>query len=237
MNVLRKYSILYFSIVACFFLAALLAAAGAERAVSAGGEGSGVRICLDPGHGGEDGGAVSVTGVQESAINLQLALRLRDLMTFCGQRVFMTREGDYALYGDDCATIAQKKASDLRSRAALVSDCPGAILLSIHQNHYSDGRYRGAQVFFNGAAGSEDLARSIQDALRIALDPDNHREIKKADGVYLLSHIDNTAVLVECGFLSNGAEEILLRDSEYQKKISCAISAGLLNYLNNLTVI
>lgn len=228
MKAIREYGKLYLAIIGCFTLAAILAALAPGQTIPASGEGRGSVIYLDPGHGGEDGGAVSITGVQEKDINLEISLRLRDLLRFCGQSVRMTREGDRAVYDEGCTTIAQKKASDLRNRAAMLREMPGATLLSIHQNQFPEEKYRGAQVFYNAAEGSKALAEAMQAAIK-ALDPGNHREIKRSEGVYLMEQIDNTAVLIECGFLSNREEELLLRDESYQKKIACAVSAGLLN--------
>ena len=144
----------------------------------------------------------------------------------------MTREGDYALYDPDCTTVARKKSSDLRNRAALLNACPGAVLLSIHQNHFPEGQYRGAQVFYNDASGSRKLAEQIQKALRQGVDPGNRRQVKKSENVYLMEHINNTAALVECGFLSNREEAAQLQEASYQQKIACGICAGLLRYLN-----
>ena len=231
MKALQQYGKVYLTVILCFALAALLAATATDRVIPVSEAGNGDVIYLDPGHGGEDGGAISVTGVQESGINLEISLRLRDLLHFCGKTVKMTRNGDYAIYDDGCDTIARKKSSDLRNRVALLQEAPGAILVSIHENQFSDGQYHGAQVFYNQASNSEALAKLMQEQLRLGLDPTNHREIKKSEGVYLMEHIENTAILVECGFLSNREEEEKLRDASYQKKIACAIGSGLMEYL------
>lgn len=79
---------------------------------------------------------------------------------------------------------------------------PGAILVSIHQNHFSEGRYHGAQVFYAAAPGSDTLAEGVQTALRMALNPDNNRQIKPGSAIYLLEEITCPGILVECGFLS-----------------------------------
>ena len=54
-------------------------------------------VVLDAGHGGEDGGATGVSGTSEAALNLDIALRLRDLLRLCGVRVSMIRETDTAV--------------------------------------------------------------------------------------------------------------------------------------------
>lgn len=231
METLRQYGKLYLSMILCFSVAALLAATLGNEVQSVSGEGSGSVIIIDPGHGGEDGGAISINGVPESGINLEICLRLRDLLQLCGLQTKMTRDGDYAIYDEGSQTIAQKKASDLRNRVALMQQNPGAILLSIHQNQFPDEKYHGAQVFYNKGPDSEPLAKTMQEALRAGLDPENHRQVKPSEGVYLMEQSSNTAILVECGFLSNREEEAKLREEGYQKNITCAISGGLLRFL------
>ena len=72
-----------------------------------------VRLVLDAGHGGEDGGAVSLTGVPESRMNLAIALRLEDILAFCGLPSAALRREDISLYSDGAATLREKKVSDL----------------------------------------------------------------------------------------------------------------------------
>lgn len=221
----------YLAVIAAILAAAMLSGSLRETVLPASGEGRGPLVYLDPGHGGEDGGACSAGGMPESKINLEISLRLRDLLHLCGLQTAMTREGDYALYDPACTTVAQKKSSDLRSRAALLNACPEAILLSIHQNHFPEGKYRGAQVFYNDVVGSKALSESIQEALRQGVDPNNRRQVKRSERVYLMEQIQNTAALVECGFLSNREEATLLQEASYQQRITCGVCAGLMRYL------
>jgi N-acetylmuramoyl-L-alanine amidase len=188
-------------------------------------------IVLDAGHGGEDGGATSVSGVPESRYNLEIARRLRDLFAFAGVQTHMIRETDTAVYTGSCRTIAEKKISDLKNRAKTVNALPNALLISIHQNFFPEPKYRGTQVFYAGTDGSEALAKIIQDTVRETVDPDNHRQIKKSQSVYLMEHIRCTGVLVECGFLSNAQEDELLKTPAYQKKLAAAIAGSAARYL------
>ena len=71
----------------------------------------------------------------------------------------------------------------------------------------------------------------MQNALCEAADASQRREIKKAESVYLLNNIRCTAVLIECGFLSNPQEDMLLQSGEYQKKLVCAISNAVIEHL------
>ncbi len=237
MEPIRRYWKYYLAAIGLCTALALLAAGYSEKAITVSGEGSAPLIFVDPGHGGEDGGALSVSGVKESGINLEISLRTRDLLRFCGLRTAMTREGDHALYEDGCTTFSQKKSSDLRRRAAMLRDAPDAILLSIHQNKFPEAKYRGAQVFYNRNPASKPLAEAMQNALRDGLDAANHRKPKPADGVYLMEKIENCAVLIECGFLSNPDEEALLRTEDYQKKLACGICAGLLHGIEGETLL
>lgn len=188
-------------------------------------------VIIDAGHGGVDGGAVSCTGVYESAINLEISLKINDLMHLLGVQTIMIRDTDRSVYtsGD---TIAAKKISDIKERVRVVNTAPNALLVSIHQNNFHDSRYSGAQVFYNACAESKELASIIQTAFRENLNSNNKRQIKRSSGVYLMEHINCPGILIECGFLSNSAEEAMLRNEVYQKKLSCMIAATVCQYLN-----
>lgn len=231
----RRHGIL--SVIVCYILIVGLFLAGTglgNRAVTVIAERIPVerehRIVIDAGHGGEDGGATSCTGRLESAYNLEISLRLNDLLHLLGYDTVMIRTTDTAVYTKG-ETIAQKKVSDLKERVRIVNETENALLLSIHQNNFPDGRYSGAQVFYAGTEGSEALAKQLQSVLVESLNPGSNRQAKKSDGVYLMEHIDCTGVLIECGFLSNAAEEAKLRSSEYQKKLCCVIAATVSSYL------
>lgn len=187
-------------------------------------------VMIDAGHGGEDGGAISVSGIRESTLNLEISLRLNDFLNFLGIRTRMVRTTDISVYTEG-STIAQKKVSDIRNRVNMVESTPNVLLVSIHQNHFSEAKYRGAQVFYAVTDDSEALAKMLQSSIASQVDPNNHRECKKAQDIYLMNHISCPAVLVECGFLSNYEEEQLLRDPNYQKKLAAAIGCCIFNYL------
>ena len=190
------------------------------------------RIIIDPGHGGEDGGATSRAGILESRYNLEISLRLNDLLQLLGHETELIRTTDTSVYTTG-ETIAQKKISDLKQRVKTVNETPNALLLSIHQNHFSDSRYRGAQVFYASTEGSRELAKKLQSAFVSTLNPGSSRKSKKCEGIYLMERIRCPGILIECGFLSNPEEEALLRDGAYQKKLSCVIAATVGEYLSN----
>lgn len=181
-------------------------------------------IIVDAGHGGIDGGATSCSGVLESQINLDIALRLNDLLCFLGYDTKMVRTTDTSIHTEG-NTIAAQKVSDLKQRVKLVNETENAILISIHQNTFSDGRYSGAQVFYAADEISQRLARELQSDFIYALNPGSKRKSKPSDGIYLMQNIQRPGVLIECGFLSNPEEESRLRNAGYQKEIACVIAS------------
>lgn len=188
-------------------------------------------MVIDAGHGGEDGGAVSLSGAMESQINLAIAQRLDQLFGLFGVPVTMLRCEDISLHSDDAETLRQKKVSDLHNRVEAVNAAENAILISIHQNSFSDSRYSGAQVFFAPTDGSREFAEYTQEVLRVALDTNNQRVATEIpDTVYLMNHIDCPAILVECGFLSNAAEDQLLQTPEYQLMVAISLAGSYLQY-------
>ena len=186
-------------------------------------------VILDAGHGGEDGGAVSVTGVPESQLNLEIVQKLRDILALCGTDPVLLREEDISLHDQSASTLREKKRSDLQNRVAAVESMEGATRISIHQNTYPSSQYHGAQVFYAPTEGSQALAEHFQSVLREQLQPDNGRAAKQIpDSVYLMNHITCPAILVECGFLTNPGEEAKLRDPGYQRQLAAVLAGAWL---------
>ncbi len=204
-----------------------------ERPAAAAASASEVRpvVVLDAGHGGADGGAVSDSGVAESGINLAITQRLAEVFSFFGQPVLLTRTDETSLCGPEDVTLRQQKVSDTRNRVALVNGCAGARLISIHQNclpgHPS---VQGAQSFYNGVDGAQEVAERIQQALNDAVNASAKESKRISDSIYLMKHAECPAVLVECGFLSNREETLRLQQPEYQMQVAAAIAAGYLQY-------
>ena len=209
-------------------------ARAAARAVETLAQGTGreaYTIIIDPGHGGADGGAVGVTGVREAPINLAVGQKLRLVLALCGVDALMTRTDETTMADPEAQTISAKKVTDIKNRAAFINQVPGGLLVSIHQNMYTQSQYTGAQVFWSPTEHSQDLAEYAQTVLRQALDPDNRRMAKPADaGIYLMNHVTCPGILVECGFLSNPAEEQLLARDDYQTRLAATIAAALLGW-------
>ena len=187
-------------------------------------------IIIDAGHGGIDGGATSCTGKLESHMNLEIALRLEDLFHFLGYDTVMIRRTDESVYTEG-KTIASQKVSDLKERVRIVNETPGAVLVSIHQNTYSDSRYRGAQVFYGNDDRSKAMGQALQQNLISILNPGSNRKSKPAKGVFLMEHIQNPGILIECGFLTNPEEEALLNSDAYQIALCSVIAATVSEHL------
>lgn len=186
-------------------------------------------LVIDAGHGGEDGGAVSLSGISESTINLSIALKTDQLCGLFGVRTLLIRSEDTSIADEAAKTIRAKKRSDLMNRVDLVNGTPNAVLLSIHQNYYPSTRSKGAQVFFRRDRESQEWAAQMQELLRLSLDSSNSRNATQIpDSVYLMNHVNCRALLVECGFLSNPEEEALLNTNAYQTKLAAVLTASYL---------
>lgn len=205
--------------------------AAASASGTAGREEAQYVVVIDAGHGGRDGGKVSVDGVTyEKDINLAIAYRLKAYLEAEGIMVIMTREGDEGLYTE---SDSNKKAADLKHRIEMIDQAVPDLVVSIHQNSYHEPGVSGAQVFYyTGSEEGKRLAEVIQEQLRLSLDPDNHREAKANNTYYLLKKTSATIVIVECGFLSNPEEAALLKTEEYQDRVAWNIHLGVMQYLN-----
>ena len=189
-------------------------------------------VIIDAGHGGFDGGATAPDGTTEKDINLAVSLKLKKILTLYGYDVITLRDTDTAL-NTEGDTTRSKKRSDIINRYAVMEANPDSIYLCIHQNNFSASYCHGAQMFYcKSTDGSKELAECIQTSLK-AVQPDNDRVIKPCtDDVYLIYNAKTTALLVECGFLSNRDDLLNLKNEEYQMKLAFAISSGLNNYMN-----
>lgn len=191
-------------------------------------------IIIDAGHGGEDGGTQSADGVLEKDINLAISQKLQKILTRYGFETVMIRDRDRMIYDEGSNTVRMRKSSDLHNRMDIMKNHPGCIFLSIHQNHFGESKYNGAQVFYCKAqSGSESLADCIQKSIVSSLQKENTRQIKPCDSsVFLIHNAVSTAVMVECGFLSNAEEAERLSDNTYQYEMALAIAKGLVNYVD-----
>ena len=189
-------------------------------------------IVIDPGQGGEDGGAVGVTGIKEKDLNLKIALKLKEKLLNSGINVVMTRDTDIML----CDKNQQKKRkrTDFDNRIKIAQNYNNAIFISIHMNYFEDNSQSGAQIFYSkNNPESKEIASILREELKNSLNPNNKRQIKPSGKeIYLLSNLKIPACLIECGFISNPTEEQLLMSDNYQEKIAETIKNGLLKYFS-----
>ncbi len=185
-------------------------------------------VIIDAGHGGEDGGAVSQSGVCEKDINLRLSMLLGDIFDAAGYSAVQTRTEDRLLYDRNVNFQGRKKILDMAARLDIAKSHAAELFISIHMNAFPQPIYRGLQVYYSPHhKDSENIAKSIQALAKTSLQPANNRAVKPSGGkIYLLDKLDYPAVLVECGFLSNPDEAQLLCDADYLQKLAFVIFAA-----------
>ena len=195
--------------------------------------GSEVCVIIDAGHGGEDGGAVA-NDIIEKDINLSIANKLACVLKTAGYKVVLTRSEDEMVnaVGD---SLRERKVSDMHNRLDIFNENENNVVISIHQNKFTQEQYHGTQVFYStNNDKSFSLAASIRDDVKTLLQPENTRECKPAGSeIFLLSNSNVPSVIVECGFISNYEEAQKLKTEEYQDKMAFAIFAGFMDYINN----
>ena len=187
-------------------------------------------ILVDPGHGGYDGGArARVSGTWEKHINLAVALEVEKSLAARGASVVMTRREDEDLCEAERPASLTKKRQDMENRVAIAVANHADMVLSIHMNEYRDSRESGPQVFYRqGADAGRLLAGCLQEALIANLTPARERQAMAGD--YFILQLEAPSALVECGFISNAAEEKLLITPAYQAKLGEAIADGAAAY-------
>ena len=182
-------------------------------------------VVIDAGHGGRDAGTIGIDGTNEKDINLEIALKLRDYLEVSGIKTELVREGDYEFYPEGTDT----SRSDLYNRLDLVNSVSDSVLISIHQNHFTDEREHGTQIWYSpDNEESKLLADSILSNIKDNLQPDNERVNKESDSsYYILYNAKSPSIMIECGFMSNREENSKLKDNIYQSEIAYSILTGI----------
>ena len=210
-------------------LALCVRALNTAETVSTLGE-NGMRIVLDAGHGGIDGGVTGKeTGVKESDLNLSIVRLLKEELTGIGFDVVLTRKTENGLYG---TTAKGFKKRDMQRRKEIIEEADPALVVSVHQNFFSSRAMRGAQVFYSRESeGGKKLALATQERLNglYATQGVKARTIMSGE-YFMLECAACPSVIVECGFLSNAADEGLLCSKEWQKKLASSIASGIVAY-------
>lgn len=193
-------------------------------------------VVVDAGHGDFDSGAVAADGTEEKDINLKIALKLADILRANGHPVVMTRTDDNIMTGKGPSTAENRKRNDTQNRAYLIDSFSDAVMISIHQNTFSDRAQHGTQVFYGQKnVNSELLAEAVRLRVMQNLQPDNQRQCKRGyDNIYVLRVVENPIVMVECGFITNSAELAKLKEDGYQTQMAFVIYLGYCDYLKGL---
>ncbi len=186
-------------------------------------------IIIDPGHGGKDPGAVA-NDLIEKDLNMDIAMRLCELLRDCGYDVVLTRNGDYLLYDENIS--GSIKRQDLVNRVEFANLYPNSCYVAIHMNKYPAEYCKGLQTFYsNNNKLSNNLAENIQNSA-VLLQSDNKRVNKDGtDNIFVLENLKIPAVLVECGFLSNQEEANMLLKDEYKQALAFSIYYGIAEFM------
>lgn len=194
---------------------------------------SDITVVIDAGHGGEDGGAVA-NDIIEKDLNLSISNKLAYVLKNAGYKVVLTRCEDEMVDAEG-ESLRERKVSDMHNRLDLFNENENNVVISIHQNKFTQEQYHGTQVFYSANnEKSLSLATAIREDVRTLLQPENTRECKPAGSdIFLLNNTNVPAVIVECGFISNYEEAQKLKTEEYQDKMAFAIFAGFMDYINN----
>ena len=174
-------------------------------------------LVIDAGHGGIDCGALAADGSRESDINLTIAQKLRALAEFYALDNAMIRQDDTT----KSTSEEYSEHSDLVHRVELVNAESNPVLISIHQNSYPTGQPSGPQVIYALSGGSEAFGKLTHNR-RVAMPDDG--------SLYMLSHLECPAILVECGFMSNFSDIERLKSAEYQTALSAVLAASYIQY-------
>lgn len=188
-------------------------------------------VVLDAGHGGIDGGAVGTkTNVKESDINLSIVRKLEKHLKSFGFKVVLTRSDANGLYN---VFSRDYKQEDMQKRKDIIKKANANLVISIHMNSFPDRTSSGAQAFYDkDNAASKLFADVVQSELKLHL-PNARKESSYGD-YYILKCTQNPSIMVECGYLSNPEEELLLSSDEYQEKMSYYIFCGIIKYFQNI---
>jgi len=195
----------------------------------------GLKIVIDAGHGGIDGGVTGVqTGAKESDLNLAIAFALKQELEKTGFTVALTRKSQGGLYD---TTEKGFKKRDMQKRKEIIEKESPQMVLSIHQNFYPSHATRGAQVFYGKRnARSKTLAGILQSNLNAVYQKQGVKNRKSTYGEYfMLECYTAPSVIIESGFLSNPQDEKLLLDETFQKTLAKSIADSVLAFFSEQT--
>jgi len=195
-------------------LMAALATSGssdtAQTSTASQSSGSPTTVVIDAGHGGHDRGGIPGQTIAEKVMTLDVAQRLRNVLSASGYRVVMTRDSDVFV--------------PLPTRVSIANSYRNAIFVCIHFNATQRAGAGGIETYFY-SRGSLPLASAIHNYV-VGGAPSSNRGVRRR-GYYVLRRTNIPAVLVECGFLTNPTEAAYAQTASYRQKLAEEIAAGV----------
>lgn len=193
---------------------------------------NGKTVVIDPGHGGDDPGKIGVNKEKEKDVNSAISKKLFQVLNEQGYKVVLTRSEDVVLGDGDKFS----KISDLNKRCEIINNAyeenNKCIMVSIHQNSFTQTSVHGAQSFyFQRSEQSKLLGETLQKILNEKVN-EKEKKAKPNDSYYILINSKCPGIIVECGFLSNSDEATKLTNETYQKELAEILSEGISTYFN-----
>ena len=187
---------------------------------------------LQSAHGGDDPGKIGVNKEKEKDVNLAISKKLFQVLNEQGYKVVLTRSKDVVLGDGDKFS----KISDLNKRCEIINNAyeenNKCIMVSIHQNSFTQTSVHGAQSFyFQRSEQSKLLGETLQKILNEKVN-EKEKKAKPNDSYYILINSKCPGIIVECGFLSNSDEATKLTNETYQKELAEILSEGISTYFN-----
>jgi N-acetylmuramoyl-L-alanine amidase len=181
----------------------------------------GKRIILDPGHGGNDPGCISYSGLYEKDLTISVAKRLAPKLEGSAAQVIMTRSGDDTI--------------DVYKRTALANYAGGDIFVSLHMNSFRTSQKSGVEVYYySNAAQAKRLATAVHARL-LEKTGFSDSGVRIAQFV-VLRGTSMPAVLCEMGYLSNPDNERFLINEGFHEILAEALYQGICDYFGRSTV-
>jgi len=196
-------------------------------------------IVIDPGHGGIDGGT-NIGDILEKNINLEVGLKLKDLLIKKGATVVMTREIDESL-DDHIVGNGSRHREDLDARVRIINESEADLFMSIHVNYTKNEKKLGPMVLYHtNSEEGEYLAEHMQVYLNDIItykkmDIDAKHSVMSGN-YYITRNTTMAGIIIEIGFLSNEIERKLLIDPDHQSEIVEQITKGVISYFIDTTV-
>lgn len=201
-----------------------------ETPVVTNGSLQGRKITLDPGHGGNDSGAIGPTGVMEKSVTLRVATEVERLLQNAGATVYMTRTTDTEVSpkGANASDI-----EELQARCDVGNNSNSDIFVSIHMDSFSGPAARGTTGYYYSL--SSQAARTLADKIRqgVVNQLGTQSRGTQSCNFYVVKHTQMPATLVEVAFISNPSEEALMNSADGIKKAAQGIFNGIVSYFNN----